>query len=294
MTARAASEPAAWVELDLEIPPEEEDRAAAALWLCGSVGSWTVAPGLVRAYFGEGAPHVEDRFREAWREATGEPWRRELRVRRAPDLDWLGPWRAAAVPIPVTPTLTVAPPGAVPAAGRTVVIHPGQGFGTGSHPTTQALLRWLEAEPGVQVLDVGCGSGVLGIASVLLGARLAVGLDVDHDAIANAEENRRLNAMAARFRLIEGSLDALAPGRRFDRVLANLDRRTLERLTSALVDRCAPGGRLGVAGLLLGEREPFVRALRDLPVEIADERSDFDEAPGDTWWSAWLVRREDR
>ena len=292
MTARAPSEPAAWVELDLEIPPEDEDRAATALWRCGSVGSWTVHPGLVRGYFDEAAGDVEGRFREAWRETTGEDWPGALRARPAPDLDWLASWRAAAVPIPVTPTLTVAPPGAEGRSGRTVVILPGQGFGTGSHPTTQALLRWIEADPGQRVLDVGCGSGVLGIAALLLGARFAIGLDIDGAAIANADENRRLNGVATRLRLVEGTLDALAAGARFDRVLANLDQRALERLSTALVDRCAPGGRLGVAGLLLAERDPFLRALDGLPVELVDERAEKDEGPGDTWWSAWIARSE--
>lgn len=300
MTARAPSGSATLVELDLEIPSEDEDRAVAALWTCGSVGSWTIRPGLVRGYFGEGADDAERCFREAWREMTGEPWKGALRSRPAPDLDWLASWRAAAVPIRVTPTLTVAPPGAVGAesgagrrGGRTVVIRPGQGFGTGSHPTTQSLLRWLEADPGLRVLDVGCGSGVLGIAALLLGTDFAIGVDVDPDAIANADENRRLNGVAERLHLVEGTLDAVAPGARFDRVLANLDRRALEGLARELVARCAPGGRLGVAGLLLAEREAFLDALVGLPVELADERADEDEGPGDVWWSAWIARRED-
>lgn len=292
MTARTASEPATWVQLDLAIPPEDEERVAAALWSCGSIGSWTVRPGLVRGYFGGSAGDVEGHFREAWRETTGEDWNRALRALPAPDLDWLASWRAAAVPISVTPTLTVSPPGAERGAGRTVVIRPGQGFGTGSHPTTQALLRWLEADPGETVLDIGCGSGVLGIAALLLGARFAIGLDVDRDAIANADENRHLNGVAPRMRLVEGTLAALSAGARFDRVLANLDRRTLAGLAGELIERCKPGGRVGVAGLLLAERNPFLRALDGLPAELVDERADGDENSGDRWWSAWIARRE--
>jgi ribosomal protein L11 methyltransferase len=172
------------------------------------------------------------------------------------------------------------------------VIRPGQGFGTGSHPTTQALLRWLEADPGERVLDVGCGSGVLGIAALHLGARFAIGLDIDRDAIANAEENRRLNGVETVLGLVAGTLDSLAAGARFDRVVANLDRRALEPLAGELVERCAPGGRLGVAGLLLEERASFLRALDVLPVELLDERAEEDEGPGDTWWSAWIARVE--
>ncbi|HET6362499.1 MAG TPA: 50S ribosomal protein L11 methyltransferase [Gemmatimonadota bacterium] len=293
MIARAPSDPAAWIELDVEIPPQDEDRAVAALWTCGSAGSWTVRPGLVRGYFGEGAGDIERCFREAWRETTGETWMGPLNARPAPDLDWLASWRSAAVPISVTPTLTVAPPGAEHGAGRTVVIRPGQGFGTGSHPTTQALLRWLESEPGGRVLDVGCGSGVLGIAALLLGARFVIGIDLDPDAIANADENRRLNGVPERLHLVEGDLDALRRDARFDRVLANLDSRALGGLVRRLVECCVPGARLGVAGLLLAERDAFIQALVGLPVELVDERADEDEGPGDVWWSAWIARRDD-
>jgi ribosomal protein L11 methylase PrmA len=280
-------------ELDVAIAPEDEDAAVAALWACGSAGSWTVRPGLVRGYFAGSGAGLEERFRAAWRETTGTEWSGALRTRPTSDLDWLAPWRATVVPIPVTPTLTVAPPGAGRVSSRTVVILPGQGFGTGSHPTTRSLLRWLEQDPGARVLDVGCGSGVLAIAALLCGARFAVGLDVDRDAVSNAVDNRRLNGVARSLHLFVGTPDAVRTRARFDRVVANLDGRTLARLAGGLVTRCAPGGRLGVAGLLFGERDAFLHAVDRLPVDLADERADVDEGSGDTWWSAWLARRED-
>jgi ribosomal protein L11 methyltransferase len=291
-----AADSTPWLELDLEIAPEEEDRVAAALWACGSVGAWTVRPGLVRGYFDGESSDVEERFRTAWRGTTGEAWDRPLRARGTPERDWLERWRAGVAPVAVSSTLWVVPPGldfasTVGPGARVIVIQPGQGFGTGSHPTTQALLRWIEAEPGERVLDIGCGSGVLGIAALASGAHRAVGLDLDPDAIANADENRGHNQVGGRMRLVRGELACLAEDARFDRVLANLDGPTLSRLAGDLLARCTPGGRIGVAGLLIAERDGLLGTLLGLGLELLDERTDTDAPSGDGWWSGWLRRR---
>ena len=175
-----------------------------------------------------------------------------------------------------------------PAAGPVVRIEPGLGFGTGEHATTRALLRWIhDGGPFDRVLDVGTGSGILALAALAGGAIAAIGLEPDGMALENAARNRDLNR-ACGLALVRGSMDALAPGARFDLVLANLDAPTLGRLLPALAGRVAVGGRLGVAGLLGADRSGILDRSREAGLLLLDERFDPDPVPDGVWWSGWL------
>jgi NAD(P)H-hydrate epimerase len=290
-----------YLEITITVPSELEETAIAAAALCGTLGAWCERPGLVRAYFARssgggsrlGAALARD-FRSAWREVARDP-PPAVRARSVAAVDWLARWRETARPVEAAPGLWIAPPGteakAAPHRGssQTILIQPGQGFGTGSHPTTRALLRWLAAEPPRgAVLDVGTGSGVLALAALALGATWAVGFDVDEAALENAAENRALNN-AGRLALVRGLLDALRPDVRFHRVLANLDRATLDRLLPELAGRVAPGGRLGIAGLLDGEESTILALAPELGLELVDRAVEADPATGDPWWSGWLA-----
>jgi NAD(P)H-hydrate epimerase len=290
-----------YLEITITVPSELEETAIAAAALCGTLGAWCERPGIVRAYFGLGSgggsrseAALAREFRSAWREVARDP-PPEVRVRAVAAVDWLAQWRETARPVEAAPGLWIAPPGAEATAApdressRAILIQPGQGFGTGSHPTTRALLRWLAADPPRgAVLDVGTGSGVLALAALALGASWAVGLELDEAALENAAENRALNH-AGRLALVRGSLDALRPDVRFHRVLANLDRATLDRLLPELAGRVAPGGRLGIAGLLNGEESSFLALALELGLELVDRVVEADPATGDPWWSGWLA-----
>lgn len=291
-----------WIELAVAAPAEAEETVAAALAACGTLGAWTV-PGLVRAYFPDTAVAVLPVFDAAWREVAGESCPYPLTTRRLPSVDWLAAWRESVRPIQVTPQLWVAPPGAPPGReamtpGAAVIwIEPGQGFGTGSHPTTQALLRWLDREPGFdRVLDVGTGSGVLALTAIARGAGEAIGIDIDPWAVMNAARNRTLNDGGRRLALVQGPLDAVAPRARFDCVVANLDRVSLGRLLPDLTVRCADGGRVGMAGAVVGDRERLLGTAARSGLALLDESTDRDAGgPPDgldnisEWWSAWLT-----
>ena len=140
--------------------------------------------------------------------------------------DWLNNWRKYFKPTPIGERLLINPswytdtdPG-----GRAVLnIDPGLAFGTGKHETTRLCMEALERyiKGGERVLDVGCGSGILGIAAVLLGAGSAFGVDIDETAVRTANENAQINGVSGRFTAIAGDLvDKVCE--KYDIVVANI------------------------------------------------------------------------
>jgi ribosomal protein L11 methyltransferase len=147
--------------------------------------------------------------------------------------------------------------------GDEVVIDldPGMAFGTGLHPTTRLCLRALEERsergPLGRALDVGCGSGILAIAAVKLGATRVLGVDIDPIAIEATEANARHNRVNKRIRAREGSVPT--DDGPFDLVLANLIAGILVELAPHLADEVAEGGTLIASGIFI-DREADVRA----------------------------------
>jgi ribosomal protein L11 methyltransferase len=138
-----------------------------------------------------------------------------------------------------------------------LLLDPGLAFGTGSHASTRLCLRWLEQliAGGETVLDYGCGSGILAIASLKLGAARAVGVDVDPQAIAVAEANARRNNVAAEF-FESGALPAFAS----DLVVANILANPLKVLAPIVAGRCRPGGHVALSGILVEQTADVQRA----------------------------------
>lgn len=169
------------------------------------------------------------------------------------EVDWDEAWKARFPPIVVSPRLTVAPPWDAPPGA--LVIDPGQGFGTGQHPTTRQALAALDAllAPGHgarTALDVGCGSGILALAAARLGLSVR-GIDVEEAAVREAAANAARNGLAARFDTTPvAAIDAPA-----DLVLANLHAELVRALGPDLVR--LTGRWLVVAGIL-EEREVVV------------------------------------
>jgi ribosomal protein L11 methyltransferase len=135
-----------------------------------------------------------------------------------------------------------------------VRLHMGMAFGTGEHPTTAMCLEWLEANvrPGMRVIDYGCGSGVLAIAALALGATEAWAIDDDPQALTATAENGQLNGVSERLRIGAPSDVALPSA---EVVIANIVADPLVQLAPAFMRCLMPGGALVLSGILVQQRD---------------------------------------
>lgn len=195
------------------------------------------------------------------------------------DIDWVRANQAQFQPIQISERLWIVPswhaheplpPGALP-----IQIDPGAAFGTGSHPTTRLCLRWLEARlserPGATVLDYGCGSGILGIAALKLGASAATGVDIDEQALVTARHNAEVNAVTAQF--LSASDPHPEPA---DLVVANILSHPLIMLAPFLAHCVRKGGELALSGILADQAEEVVAAYAPwLALSVAARDEDW-------------------
>ena len=197
---------------------------------------------------------------------------RELTTATVRDSDWENNWRQYYQPIEVGERLVVVPEWLdAPADGRLPLrLDPGLIFGTGSHATTRMCLAALEhcAGAGRTVLDLGCGSGILGIGALLLGCAHVTGCDIDPKAPDVAMDNAALNGIGAdRFRVYAGDILAdrgmrAALGTNFDIVLANIVADVILPLAPLSREFLAPGGTFVTSGIIEGRQDEIEHALK--------------------------------
>lgn len=165
------------------------------------------------------------------------------------DEDWVRLSQSQFEPIRISDKLWIVPSWALApdADAVNLVLDPGLAFGTGGHPTTRLCLGWLErtVQGGERILDYGCGSGILAIAALRLGAREALGVDVDPLALVAARANAARNRVDARFINTE-----TAPDFQADLVAANILANPLILLAPLLARCLRKGGRMALSGIL--------------------------------------------
>lgn len=179
---------------------------------------------------------------------------------RAWEREWLKDWKSMrfGARLWIVPTFAPAPtdPGAV-----VVRLDPGLAFGTGTHPTTALCLETLAALPldGRDVLDFGCGSGILAIAALKLGAPRALCVDLDPQALDATAANAAANGVADRVAIAA----AATPLAAYDCVLANILAGTLIEVRERIAAACRPGGTLVLSGILAAQTDAVVAAYRE-------------------------------
>ena len=185
-----------------------------------------------------------------------------------PDQDWERAWMAGFEPLQMGDRLWICPSWCEPPDPNAVNINldPGLAFGTGTHPTTAMCLAELDAsiKPGVNLIDYGCGSGILAIAGLKLGAAKAFAVDNDPQAVTATLDNAQRNGIAEEQLdvFLVSQTNAKARLRPVELVVANILAGPLEALAPTLIDLMKPGGRLILAGLLSEQAAGLIAAYK--------------------------------
>ena len=194
-------------------------------------------------------------------------------VERVADRDWVRASQSQFQPVRLSSRLWVVPSWHTPPdrSAINLIIDPGLAFGTGTHPTTRLCLKWLDANlrGGETVLDYGCGSGILAIAAVKLGALRTVGVDIDSAALLAARHNAMQNRADVRFD--DASQSVLTV---YDVVLANILASPLQLLAPLLAGAVRSGGQIVLSGILAHQADEVGDAYRewfDMDIKQHDE-----------------------
>jgi ribosomal protein L11 methyltransferase len=271
----------AWVTVSVW-PGAHPEAVLTALFDAGAQGVQEIGDAFVT--------HVEtqsaaDALREAATRASADA---RVEMRPLPNVDWSEEWKHS-INAQTLGALTVAPPWLADTLdpARSIIIEPAMAFGTGEHPTTRGVIRLMQGviRPGDRVADLGSGSAVLSIAAAKLGAANVAAIELDHDAIGNAEENVERNGVVDRVKVIEGDAASLLPLVAPVRViLANIISSVLVELLPSMSMALADDGQMILSGILFSEREGMVRELADSGWRVTAE--DHEEM----WWSATVAR----
>jgi len=269
----------AWIQLTFEAPRDEAQRLSDALEESGALSvsiegadaepifetdwndnrpAWKQA--RVRALFEQDADI--DAALQMAAKLMGVAALPPHRTETVADQDWARVWMDRWQPLRFGANLWVVPSWLTPPdpQGVNLILDPGMAFGTGTHATTGLCLEWLAAHPprGLEVIDFGCGSGILAIAALKLGARSALGTDTDPQALVTARENAERNAVADRLVLcLPPDVPELASA---EVVLANILAPALIGLAPRLTALTRPDGFLILSGLLASQADEVAAA----------------------------------
>ncbi|MEP0201415.1 MAG: 50S ribosomal protein L11 methyltransferase [Halioglobus sp.] len=200
----------------------------------------------------------------------------EQRIEILEDKDWEREWMSHYQPMQFGERFWVCPSWIDPPDPDAInlLLDPGLAFGTGTHPTTALCLTAMAALPlnDTCIVDYGCGSGILAVAALKLGAREVLGVDNDPQALVASEDNAQRNEVTNLSVALPGAYDASAWRAKADLVVANILAGPLLELSPTLLDLLKPGGLLMVSGLLATQADTLIaHYAQHLPLEVVGE-----------------------
>jgi ribosomal protein L11 methyltransferase len=256
----------------------------------------TVGEVLVRAYIPiDGQEEQQKRRIEEglWHLSQIQPLPQpEFRV--LDEEDWQDSWKKHFQPLRIGNQLLITPTWINIEEGerKVIVLEPGMAFGTGLHPTTRLSLQGLEnvLQPGDTLLDIGCGTGILSIAAVLLGADQVLAVDIDDDAVEASRENTIRNHVADKIRVEQGSLERVkilqAETRLPDIIVANIIFPVLTQLfQEGLETFVKPEGHIILSGVLAEQVDPLLERAEAAGLMLEEVLSEED-------WRGLIFKKE--
>ncbi|VAX06129.1 Ribosomal protein L11 methyltransferase [hydrothermal vent metagenome] len=261
-----------WLQLSLTVPKEQaplvevlfENMDALSVTLGDAGDEPILEPGLGETPLWQAtqvtAMFAGNRNQEELRNLINQSLKadvsRQLQLERLEDQAWERTWLADFHPMLFGKRLWVCPTGQRPEATDAIImkLDPGLAFGTGTHPTTALCLKWLDSTDlrGKTVIDFGCGSGILAIAALLLGAEQAIAADHDHQALQATRDNARKNGVDSELITV---MPEQMPAIKGDILLANILAGTLINLESLLASHVTSGGQIILAGILADQAD---------------------------------------
>jgi ribosomal protein L11 methyltransferase len=299
----------AWLEVSLEADGEMAEAISEVLARYVSGGVVIESTHIEDEPEGEGYPTgplrvsgyipFDDRLEQTRQKLEEALWHlgqvrpvSQIHFRAIEDLDWSAVWKDHFQPVQIGKEITIIPiwMEAENEERIAIKIDPGMAFGTGTHPTTQLCLEMLaeildnvEApkRSKLSMIDVGCGSGILGIAALKLGVGRVLGVDLDREAVESARKNAMVNGVAEHLNLEVGSLAEIKEGKfllsQGQIVVANILAPVIIRmLQDDLGEIVAPGGKLVLSGILDEQSAEIESVLNDVELKLVQKKQSGD------------------